>query len=133
MAREEYELYHFGVKGMKWGIRKKRDSGPSSINKSLRARRLEALEQKKHKAELKKRQDAWDKNVKANAYKVYNKAADNMDEQLDAYNKRWSEVFKGTRDWSTHKDYSKYIQEWEDMFDREYSRLFIEYFGERPK
>lgn len=26
----EYELYHYGVKGMKWGVRKKRQSAPTS-------------------------------------------------------------------------------------------------------
>ncbi len=25
MNRNQYELYHYGVKGMKWGVRKKRE------------------------------------------------------------------------------------------------------------
>ena len=34
MNRNQYELYHYGVKGMKWGVRKKRDK--SSFNTSRR-------------------------------------------------------------------------------------------------
>lgn len=50
----EYELYHHGVKGMKWGVRKKRESSPSkrAIKKALRKETDAAI--KKARADLKK-------------------------------------------------------------------------------
>lgn len=39
MNRNQYELYHHGVKGMKWGVRKKRDSHHSTSLSAAIARR----------------------------------------------------------------------------------------------
>ncbi len=37
MNKNQYELYHYGVKGMKWGVRKKKP------RKSMRTRTFERL------------------------------------------------------------------------------------------
>lgn len=42
----EYELYHFGVKGMKWGVRKKSGGVMGGIRKRVKARRAETKKMK---------------------------------------------------------------------------------------
>ena len=58
---EEYYLQHFGVKGMKWGVRRKRDSGPKQSRaerKSAKKTSKQAANQVKSQRKLTGRQAA---------------------------------------------------------------------------
>jgi len=58
------KLYHYGVKGMRWGVRRT----PEQLGHCCKQRKL------------KKGQKAYDRNSKKNEYKVYNKAGEYSNE-----------------------------------------------------
>ena len=98
---------HYGKKGMKWGQRR-------------------AL--KKQAKVLKKKQDAYDYNVRQNWYKAYNATADYANKVLiPQINKKYEGV-----NLLDSKNNAKYEKEYEAMFDRVYQQKFSELFGDRP-
>ena len=69
----QYELYHWGVKGMKWGVRKKQNVGykSTSIKSALSRRQNEKVDKsfKDWKDNAQKRDDAIELGKKANVAK----------------------------------------------------------------
>lgn len=83
---EEYYLQHFGVKGMKWGVRKKRDSSKSAKKQAKKANKTVYKEAKK---------DIWAWS-KATSYHNKNLAA-NVDREIDrkrAGNKDYDQAYE---------------------------------------
>lgn len=82
---EEYYLQHFGVKGMKWGVRKKRDSSKSAKKQAKKANKTVYKEAKK---------DIWAWS-KATSYHNKNLAA-NVDREIErkrASNKGYDQAY----------------------------------------
>lgn len=69
----ENELYHYGIKGMKWGVRRDKNSYKSTSIKSALARRSNEKVDKSFKdwgENTKKKNDAIDLGKKANLAKI---------------------------------------------------------------
>ena len=126
------ELYHHGIKGMKWGVRRTQaqlghDTGEANSKKSKRQLKAEVKQ-------LKKDQKEWDKNFNKNWTKAYNKAADESTKIADQVNKKYEKFdFSDLSDPKVKKAYDQYIEEymsqWEDLLQRNYDEMF----GKRPE
>jgi hypothetical protein len=94
------ELQHFGILGMKWGIRRYQNKD-GSLTPAGKKKDLKEVDK-----EIKKRNA--DLFVKSNNY-----AADRINGKwIDDFNKKWEDAFKGYDDWQSSPNYSKYENEY---------------------
>lgn len=117
-------LRHYGVKGMKWGIRKERERVYKTQNSQQSSDR-----NKKVSRAVRKKQKAYDRNVRRNWYKAYNKAAEISERTLiPQINKKYSP--KDLEDpVIREKYYAEYNRKFEQLYKTEYKKMF----GERPR
>lgn len=116
MNRNQYELYHHGVKGMKWGVRR-------AEKKAARAA------EKKKKADERAQQKFY-RNVQNNWYGSYNKAAEKFNPQLEKVNEKYKND-KFDDNFSTKRG-QQYVKELDDIWQKEYRKALIEDFGPDP-
>ena len=109
------ELYHYGVPGMKWGVRRVQ-------KKAERAER-------KAKKKLDKEQLKFEKNVNENWLKSYNRATDYFNKNIGTINKKYKGGFD---EHFTTKKGQQYLREVNDMWQKAYSKALIEDFGKAP-
>lgn len=92
------ELYHYGVKGMKWGVRRDKNSYKSTSIRSVLARRSNEKVDKSFKdwgENTKKKNDAIDLGKKANIAKLayeQNKADKNLKDEYKQANKEYKKA-----------------------------------------
>lgn len=133
------ELYHFGVKGMKWGVRRNRSTttsnGKTGSRQSFKEKRIVKKEEKQKAKNLKKAQKDWDKNYEKNYVKAYNNAADIANKKLiPEINKKYANVdFSNLNDPKVKAVYEKYINEYEEQFNSVFQKQYDEIVGKRPE
>lgn len=109
----DHSFTHYGVKGMRWGVRKQPEQKVAySTDRTVR-----------------KAQKKYDRNLKRNWHKAYNKAADYANKVLiPEINKKYSSA-----DLKNEATYKKYVNEYYKKFDKVYQQEVKNMFGERPK
>lgn len=139
MNQMNNELYHFGVKGMKWGVRRNRSTttpnGKTNSRQSFKENRIAKKEAKQKAKNLKKAQKDWDKNYEKNYMKAYNNAADIANKKLiPEINKKYANVdFSNLNDPKVKAAHEKYINEYEEQFNSVFQKQYDEIVGKRPE
>jgi hypothetical protein len=119
-------LEHYGIPGMKWGKRK----GSSDSSEASPRQQKKALKQ------LGKDQKAYDKNVNKNWHKAYNETAELARTKLiPAINKKYDKYdFSNIdNDPKMKKVFDKYINEYDESFNKALKTKVSDMFGERPE
>lgn len=106
------ELYHFGVKGMKWGVRRRQKRADRKAKRQL----------KKDIKQFNKRKSNW--------VDVYNNAADIFDSKINDLNDKYSDV--DFTDPKNKKKYDKYNKEAGKLWSDSYKEMAIKNIGKDP-
>lgn len=124
--RPTNELYHYGVKGMKWGVRKDRKSYGSSgrgIQKAISDRKQKRALDKQQKERVKKQHEFADK-VDKGWHNSYNKAGDKFQPKLDRINESFGKI--------TKKNEKAYLKKVSETWMSVYKDQLIKDFGRAP-
>jgi hypothetical protein len=126
------ELTHYGVLGMKWGVRRYQNKdGTLTSAGQKRAVNQEAKQAKKNAKTLLKEQKKWDKNFNRHWWKAYNATTEYVNSvMLPKMNKKYDGV-----DFSDPKNqtiYRKFEKEYLSKADKIMTQKVEEMFGKRP-
>ena len=131
------ELYHYGVKGMRWGVRRYQNEDGSLTDKGRKRyidystgeltkngkKRLAKVGENSNEGKYIRR-EKMAANVERNWYKSYNSAADVFESKLSSINKKY-----GADGRTDNKQYMREVgKAWKDA----YSKALIRDFGPDP-
>lgn len=109
------DISHYGVKGMKWGVRKAEYKSMS--RKDRKQARKDYREAKRY------RRHVFDR-----VTSIHNSAADRFDPELDKMNKRYGEHLTDTRE-----TYNNYLNEYKNTWNKMLVSEAISQVGSMPK
>lgn len=109
------ELYHYGVKGMKLGVRRYHNADGTLTSKG-------------------KAQKKWDKSTRKHWVEGYNKAADYSNNNfINKLNEKYKDYdFSDRTNKKTQKVYKRYIEEYVNGFNSILEKSYREVLGDRP-
>ena len=116
------DIYHFGVKGMKWGVRRYQNKDGTLTNAG----------RNRYQKDIVKADKKRDKAIKKNWTKSYNSAADRINKEvIPALNKKYEkyDFSKRYTDKRINDAYKKYINEYVDSFNSIYLSEITSRFG----
>lgn len=115
VPEEDSDIVHYGVKGMKWGVRK--SEYKSMSRKDRKQARKDYREARRYR-----------RNIYNHVPSIHNSAADRFDPELDKMNKRYGEHLTDTRE-----TYNKYLNEYKDTWNKMLVSEAIAQVGSMPK